>query len=155
MRFLYLFCLILLVLPSIVSNAIAVEPNQRLHEYIEYAKTNHPEFRAMSAMIEAEQYRAKMSRGWMNPMFRVGLMNVPSKTLAVDEDPMTMLQASIMQKILLPGQTKRKTAIGNEKTRTREQELTADINTMSQMIRMAYFETAAAKAELAILEAGL
>ena len=127
--------------------------NSLLREYVQEAWRNHPDIQNMREMVIAESSRTVMSRTWMNPEFRVGLMNAPTD-LNLTKDPMTMFQIGVMQEIPFPGKKGAASSASKARTEAAQANVRASEFDMADMVIMAYFDLAAAIAVREPLERG-
>lgn len=118
-------------------------------------RANYPDLKSMRAMIAAQKNRTAMNSGWMNPMFSVGAMNVPYPKLKLDADPMTMIQFGLMQRIPFPGKTGLQRKLGDAKADAIVAELEVETREMEAMVRMAYYDLAATKSMVGLLDSGV
>ncbi|MCX6640960.1 MAG: TolC family protein [bacterium] len=119
------------------------DPDSLLAAYIQEAWTNHPDLKAMQAMVSADSSRVGMSGSWMNPELRIGLMNLPD-TFNLWSDPMTMLQVGIMQQIPFPGKLHRAARAEQARTAAARADLERGRDEMAAMVAMAFYDLAAA-----------
>ncbi len=139
----------------IITAVFAGPDDPRLSEYIRVMKKTYPDLQSMRSMIDAQLSRTKMSSGWMNPTLSVGAMNLPYPSLAFDMDPTSMLQFGLMQRIPFPGRTGYQKRIGEAKSALLQADLKVEEHEMSRMLRMAYYDLAAAEATQSILDSGV
>ena len=125
-----------------------------LASYVHEAWQSHPDLEAMRAMVTAESSRTVMSRAWMNPEFRAGLMNAPTD-FDLNKDPMTMFQIGAMQQIPFPGKRGAASQAGEARTGAAGARVRTSEFDMAEMVAMAYYDLAAALATRQSLERGL
>ena len=125
-----------------------------LVSYIRESRQNHPDLEAMRAMVTAESSRTVMSRAWMNPEVRAGLMNTPTD-FDLNKDPMTMFQVGVMQQVPFPGKRGAASQAGQARTEATEAGVRENEFKMAQMVVMAYYDLAAAIATRQSLQRGL
>ncbi|MCX7835545.1 MAG: TolC family protein [bacterium] len=99
---------------------------------------NHPEWSSMNSMRQSSFLNEKMQSGWMNPMFRMEIMNVPTYNFRLNSDPMTMIQLGFMQKIPLTKNNLLKVAEAETNIQTYQLKLMQF--EMKKMLWMTYYE---------------
>jgi outer membrane protein TolC len=112
-----------------------------LVSYIRESLRNHPDLRSMRSMVVAQESRTAMSRAWMNPELRVGLMNVP-ESFDTHMDPMTMWQIGVMQQVPFPGKLKTSSQANEARTKASIADVRTAEQDMVAMVTMAYYELA-------------
>jgi len=112
-----------------------------LASYIRESLRNHPDLRSMRSMVIAQESRTAMSRAWMNPELRVGLMNVP-ESFDTHMDPMTMWQIGLMQQVPFPGKLKTSSQANEARTKASIADVRAAEQDMVAMVTMTYYELA-------------
>jgi cobalt-zinc-cadmium efflux system outer membrane protein len=134
-------CLALLL--CLTATALPAQPasDTLLTSYILESLRNHPDIQSMRSMVDAQRSRTEMSRGWMNPELRVGLMNI-SETFDTHVDPMTMWQIGVMQRLPFPGKLKTSGEANEAKTRASIADVQAAEQDMVAMVTMKYYELA-------------
>jgi len=134
-------CLAVLLWLAAVPVAAQPTPDSLLVSYIRESLRNHPDLRSMRSMVVAQESRTEMSRAWMNPELRAGLMNVP-ESFDTHMDPMTMWQIGVMQQVPFPGKLKASSQANEAKTRASIADVRAAEQDMVAMVTMAYYELA-------------
>jgi outer membrane protein, heavy metal efflux system len=149
------FAALLLALGSLgTSTAFSqTQSDSLLAAYIHESWSAHPDLQSMQSMAAAESSRTQMSRAWMNPEVRFGLMNVP-QTFNTHADPMTMYQIGVMQQVPFPGKLRASGEAGRARTEAAVAGLQAGREQMVRMVSMAYYDLAAALAVRKSLEKG-
>ena len=141
-----LFLLLLGLVPMAISAPFPIEkPDSALQAYINRVLQSHPNLEAMQAMAAAQSYRAAMSRSWMNPDLRIGLMNQPDN-FDLWSDPMTMIQVGVMQRVPFPGKLRAAGAAADAGTKRSELTTERERSVMAGMAAMAYYDLAGAMA---------
>ncbi len=124
-----------------------------LMQYVRESWERHPDLESMRAMLAAESSRAAMSRAWENPEARFGLVNVPP-SFDTHEDPNTMWEIGVSQKIPFPGKLSASRKAGRARIRATAANLEAARYETSGAVAEAYYDLAAALVVRKSLERG-
>lgn len=127
--------------------------DRTLDSLLQTVAKQHPDIRAMEQMIAAVKSNETMQRGWMNPMFRVDVMNVPTESYSLEKDAMTMIQFSWMQTI--PLNTSAKHRLSQSETKLKDVQKQLMQSEMRRMTIMAYYDLIAGLRNDKILRTGL
>jgi outer membrane protein TolC len=133
------------VLLAAVSAHAQMQSDSLLRSYVQESWQSHPDLQSMRAMASAESSRTAMSRAWMNPEARFGLMNIP-QSFDAHADPMTMWQIGLMQQVPFPGKLKASSRAGEALTESALATVEAGRYVMADMVAMAYYDLAASLA---------
>ncbi len=117
-------------------------PDTLLVQYVRESWARHPDLASMRAMLAAESSRAVMSGAWENPQARFGLMNVPP-SFDTHEDPNTMWQIGISQKVPFPGKLSASRAAGRARIRATAANLESARYEAAGAVAEAYYNLAA------------
>lgn len=150
-RIIFLSVAIAILVSAAGAESVLPFSDPTLEQLITQLRTKHPDFQAMDQMIAATEYRSKMERGWMNPMFKTGVMNIPAKSMKIDKDPMTMMTIGVMQTIPMPWRIRAVNDRGEARKSTIQHQRDWERSEMSIMLIMSYYDYVAAKSSYSIL----
>ena len=130
----------LIALALAVGPSAATAGQETLDSLIERALSRHPELAAANTMREADDEAARAAGALPDPMLSVGVMNLPSGSLALDETPMSGVSVGLTQTIPWPGKLRSRSALAGVKTAQSETTTEIVSNQIVREVADAYYE---------------
>jgi outer membrane protein TolC len=99
----FFFCLTLFLASSTLSFSQTPDSTLLLDELIQKALTQNPELQSSFKGWEASKTRISQQEALPDPTLGINIMNLPVNSFALDQEPMTGKQFSLMQPFPFPG----------------------------------------------------
>ncbi len=116
-----LFCLIPLQIHG--AEAQTVGESISLESLIQMALQQNPEIKGFHADLESQEAKIGPAGAYEDPMLSVQAVNLPVKSLRLDQDEMSGIQLGLSQKIPFPGKRSNEREIARLKTAAAEKRL--------------------------------
>lgn len=129
------------VAPSQVASAPAVLPGP-LAALVAEALANNPEVRAALREREAAGLRVAPAGALEDPMLEAGLINVPTRTLNLSREDMTMKMLGISQRLPYPGKRALRRELAEMDAQSVARAWHETANRVARETRVAYYEIA-------------
>lgn len=121
--------------------ASAAEPDS-LPVLLQLAVSQNPEVEALDAQIAALEERITRASAWSNPILTVAYRNVPVSSFALGQEPMSMFQVQLGQKVPLFGKTRRRAEVVRGAQRAKRHELVEMRSALRRQVSEVYYRLA-------------
>ncbi len=108
--------------------------------YVDQALSVHPGLRAIQRRAEAMKARQKPAGAWMDPLFSVGIANLPYQPLSFTATPMTGIRFGLSQRFPWPGKLDLKEAATTEKAQALVETKEERANQLAAQIRLTFYD---------------
>ena len=129
---------IMLLLPLGARAEGTKSPEAVLQDLINEALENNPELKALKDREEAFGERPSQAESLDNPKVGFALMNIPTNSFSLNQEPMTQKQFSVSQKIPFPGKLPLKGDIARKETEIAAEDYVEERNDLIMQVKEAF-----------------
>lgn len=104
------------------------------------ALTQNPQLEALAAQTQALEHKTTLAGAWKDPRLTIAYQNVPVDSLALGQEPMSMLRIQLGQTIPFPGKTARRQSVVRHATETSRWALQERRNQLRAAVKQAYYK---------------
>ncbi|MBZ0263585.1 TolC family protein [bacterium] len=123
-----------------VLHAQIVPEDSDLRLTISNALLHNPDLKTLSERIEVAKHREPQAGAWMDPMFSLGMMNLPVNSFDLNQEPMTGVWINISQTIPLSSKLDIKRTALSFQTKREQAVFTGYRATVATQIAKAWYE---------------
>ena len=137
---LFLFFLILLLIPASAFALLPSHPPPGLEKLIREALANNPRLKAAREKFDALSQRPSQARSWANPKVGFGIMSLPVNTFSFGQEPMTEKQFTVEQTIPFPGKLPLKGEIAAREADIADEAVKEEKVDLIRQVKTAYWD---------------
>ncbi len=118
------------------------EESPELQELIDIALKQNPKLDALTAQVEALEYKTTQAGAWNDPTLNVAYQNVPTNSFALGQEPMSMLRVQLGQTIPFLGKTDKREGVVREEKQAKAWEYAEQQNQLRAAVKQVYYHLA-------------
>ena len=134
------FILSILIVSAPGIAAAENEAGRTLDSLIVAALRNNPELKAAGYAGRAAEFKSEASGKLPDPMFSIGLLNLPNRSLSFDETPMSGISVGVTQALPWPGKLKAQSSLAHLEADYEKLQEVSFQNGIVRLVRENYYE---------------
>jgi outer membrane protein TolC len=129
---------LLLLINPVAAPAAQSDRDSIVEALIAEALQNNPQLKALEASVDSLKEKPAQARSLDNPRLKLSIMNLPTDTFEIDQEPMTQKQIAVMQKFPFPGKRGLRGAIAEKAADMAEEDYVEQKNMLIMQVKTAY-----------------